>query len=207
MKNYINKNIDSVNKVKFLTQYLRGHKGFIAGGCFKNIFKKEKLKDIDVFFKNEDEFDEAVEYYEEFFGSPYYENEKVVAFKLRNGLIIELIKYTFGTPEEILNKFDFSITKFALYSKPKLIDELLSEEKIDTTFEVIYHNDFFEHLITNKLVLEKEILFPISTFERTLRYTKYGYGLCQESKVNLLSSILEKGNLDGLSIELYNGLD
>lgn len=35
----------------WLDDYLVGHKGFICGGCFKNILNKEKVKDLDIFFK------------------------------------------------------------------------------------------------------------------------------------------------------------
>lgn len=34
----------------WLDKLLIGHKGYIAGGCFKNIFNNERAKDIDVFF-------------------------------------------------------------------------------------------------------------------------------------------------------------
>jgi len=30
---------ETFNKVRFLDYYMEGHAGFIAGGCFKNIFK------------------------------------------------------------------------------------------------------------------------------------------------------------------------
>ena len=51
---------ESFPKVRFLDQYMEGHKGFIAGGCFKNIFKGTKIKDLDMFFENETDFNEAV---------------------------------------------------------------------------------------------------------------------------------------------------
>jgi len=201
---YIKKNLDSITKVKFLTQYLRGHKGFIAGGCFKNAFKNEKIKDVDIFFRNEDDFNDALCYFEDDLGqNSIYENERVIAYKFKD-VIIELIKQTYGTPEEVLSKFDFTITKFALFQTEQ---ELLDDPTI-SKYEVIYHTDFFEHLLTNKLVIEKQLLFPVSTFERTLRYSKYGYGLCKESKGNLINALRgDNFNLDEISNNLYNGLD
>lgn len=35
----------------WLDKFLVGHKGFIAGGCFKNIFNNEHVKDLDIFLK------------------------------------------------------------------------------------------------------------------------------------------------------------
>lgn len=46
--------------LRFLDQYMQSHKGFIAGGCFKNILSREKVKDVDIFFHNQSDFDEAV---------------------------------------------------------------------------------------------------------------------------------------------------
>lgn len=207
MNIFIKKNAESINKIKILEHYLNDHNGFIAGGCFKNIFKNERLKDIDIFFRNEDDFNDAWNFYDDMFGMPYYENDKVVAFKKRDGIVIELIRYTFGTPEEILQKFDFSITKFALYRETKPLITSDSIEDVDS-FVALYHQDFFEHLLTNKLVIEPNLLFPVSTFERTLRYTRYGYGLCKESKLNLIKALNNPNiNLEELSGDLYNGLD
>lgn len=31
--------------LRSLDQYMQGHKGFIAGGCFKNILSREKVKE------------------------------------------------------------------------------------------------------------------------------------------------------------------
>ena len=39
--------------LNWLDEYMIGHKGFICGGCFKNIFSKEKVKDLDIFFEKE----------------------------------------------------------------------------------------------------------------------------------------------------------
>ena len=35
--------------LNFLDKFMMGHKGYIAGGCFKNIFNGEKIKDIDIY--------------------------------------------------------------------------------------------------------------------------------------------------------------
>lgn len=40
----------------WLDKFLAGHKGFIAGGCFKNIFNNEHVKDLDVFFRKRKRF-------------------------------------------------------------------------------------------------------------------------------------------------------
>ena len=56
---FIERPKESFNRIRFLDLYMEGHKGFIAGGCFKNIFKNERIKDLDIFFNNESDFNEA----------------------------------------------------------------------------------------------------------------------------------------------------
>ena len=211
----VTKEADKVRGVRSLDNYMAGHNGFIAGGCFKDIFSNKPFKDLDIFFNKEADFNEANEYYsnneEEWYF--YYENDKAKSFVNRNSKVrIELIRSTFGTPEEILSKFDFSITKFAYYKEESEKQEELEGLKLATviTYKCMFHEDFFEHLMTKKLVLEKEIGYPISTFERVLRYTQYGYGLCRESKLNLLNAIrkYQSTNLDeDLSKSLYWSFD
>lgn len=48
-----------------LDEYMYGHHGFIAGGCFKNIFNGEKPKDIDIWFENKTDFYNAKIHFEE----------------------------------------------------------------------------------------------------------------------------------------------
>lgn len=204
MNTFIDKSAKVLTKVRFLDIYMLGHNGYIAGGCFKNIFEGKKIKDIDIFFENENQHTEAVLYLED--NEDYvfsYENEKVKAFKnTKTNIRIELVKGSFGTAQEMLERFDFSIVKFAYY-KQLTIGE---DGETSTEFVCKLHTDFFEHLMCKKLVLEPTIIFPVSTWERSLRYTKYGYGLCFESKKHLLTAIKES-DISDLSNSLYDGID
>jgi len=200
MNEFKEKLANQINKVRFLDIYMAGHNGFIAGGCFKNIFNSEKIKDVDIFFENEVDFILADAYFdsnEDYVFS--YENVNTKSYKNTNTNIrVELVRNTYGTPNEILCKFDFSITKFAYCKRDSDGDGI--------EYYCYFHSDYFEHLTLKKLVLEQEILFPASTFERSYRYRGYGYGLCKESKINLINS-LQGVNVNTLSNELYFGLD
>lgn len=204
---YLVKPVWDYAKIKWLDEYMIGHKGFIAGGCFKNIFNGEKVKDIDVFFETETDFMEAKRYYEgdeDFY--VYYQNNKVIAFKNRKNphVTIELIMTTCGTPEQILDVFDFTIVKFA-YFKDKETDENGDEV---TTYKVMFHENFFEHLQLKRLVIGETLRFPIGTLERMFRYAKYGYFPCRESKRRLIINLRENVNPDDdISLSLYDGLD
>ena len=49
---FIKESRDNYWMLHWLDQFMIGHKGFICGGCFKNIFNKEKVKDLDIFFND-----------------------------------------------------------------------------------------------------------------------------------------------------------
>lgn len=233
----IRENRDNYWMLNWLDKFMEGHKGFICGGCFKNIFNQEKAKDLDIFFQNESDRDEAVDYFDsmtvgytdgtmedtvsedeakyEFL----YENDNVKAYVHKEtGIRLELISKIYGTAEEIISQFDFSITKFAYY-KAEIEDETGAEveelpfddgDKVETHIEyrVIYDDKFFEHLHLKRLVIDDKIPFPMSTFERMLRYAKYGYFPCRETKLKLIRAL---NNLDSRGIEvsesLYKGWD
>ena len=207
----VDRDLNNFYDLKWLDTYMMGHKGFIAGGCFKNIFNKEKVKDIDVFFESDKDFQEARLYYEgkdeEYY--KFYENSNVIAFKNRseykNNITIELIRTTFGTPEEILNSFDFTIVKFAYYKKLINIgeDDLIG----DVEYRILHDENFFEHIQRKRLVVDDKMLFPVSTFERMLRYAKYGYFPCRETKIKLIEEIRNAEVLDGIGASLYHGFD
>lgn len=166
-------------KLRKLDRFMENHNGYIAGGCFKNLFLDQPIKDVDIFFNDVTDYEEAVEYYE---GDAEYvkvvDHDRFTTFKCNvTGLYIQLIKSFTGEPEDVVGNFDFTITK-AYYCKNELGE-----------YEFYCHERFFEHLVNRKLVLDDQILFPASTFNRSYRYTKYGFGLCGESKQKLVHAL------------------
>lgn len=230
---------DNYWTLNWLDQFMIGHKGFICGGCFKNIFNKEKVKDLDIFFKSKSDFEDAVNYYDSQTAgysedginkvneddAEYkflYENANVKAYvHKKTGVRIELCCKIFGTAEDILNQFDFTITKFAYY-KEEVEDETGAEfvspfdneiievpaKSTHIEYKVLMHDKFFEHLHMKRLVTDDKILFPMSTFERSFRYAKYGYFPCKETKMKMAKEInnLSEEQLE-VSEALYDGMD
>lgn len=197
--NFTEKPKEAFSKVRFLDYYMEGHSGFIAGGCFKNIFKKEKVKDLDIFFTSDIEFNKANDFFKS--NDDYvfsYENNNTISYKNKNTNIrIELIRHTYGTPTEIISMFDFSITRFAYAKK---------EENKEIVYYNVFVDIFFEDLMNNKLVIDGGLMFPVSSFERSYRYRSYGFGLCKESKAKLIEA-LKNADVDNLSNDLYFGID
>lgn len=200
----------------WLDKLLIGHKGYIAGGCFKNIFNNERVKDVDIFFENKADCLEAISYYKkEIKEHPnnwrfVYENEKVWSvYSNKEKVRLELVKSVFGKPKQVISEFDFTITKFAYYKNYDNVDE----DNYMAVFEVIFHEDFFEHLQTKRLVIDDEMIYPVSTFNRVLRYAKYGYQPCRETKIKIVTNLAmldpknQKDFEKELGKSLYEGLD
>lgn len=233
----IKENRDNYWMLNWLDEFMTGHKGFICGGCFKNIFNNEKVKDLDMFFENRTDWNEAIQHFDSLTAgytengieevseedAQYrflYENDNVKAYiHKKTGVRIELCNKIFGTAERIISQFDFTITKFAYY-KVEIEDETGTEvdpfgveavgEKLKTHIEyrVIYDDKFFEHLHLKRLVINDKIPYPMSTFERMLRYAKYGYFPCRETKMLLIKALRELDDKQvELSESLYNGMD
>lgn len=217
----VKKETDNYSMLNWLDQFMIGHKGFICGGCFKNIFNKEKVKDLDIFFQSKSDFCDAVDYYDrqtagysengidklsedEAEYKFLYENKNVKAYiHKESGVRIELCSKIFGTAEKILNQFDFTITKFAYY-KEKIEDD----DSMHIEYKILVHNEFFEHLHLKRLVTDDKILYPMSTLERSYRYAKYGYFPCKETKLKIARAIknLSDKQLE-VSESLYDGMD
>lgn len=157
---------------------------FAAGGCFKNVFNEEKVKDIDIFFPDKEHFEKAVIKANKEEIPFLYRNNNVCCFILNN-IKLELNQKIFGEPKDILSQFDFTITKFALYKEhvPKDDGTWFWEDK------VIFHEDFFEHLFFKRLVVDNKIPFPESTYERMIKYMRYGYFPCKETKVKIANEL------------------
>lgn len=205
-------NFFALNK---LDPFMAGHKGFICGGCFKNLFNGEKMKDVDIFFESPEDWWSAVKHFDKECGDGatgngsvffLYENENVKAYVHKGtGTRIELCQRIFGTPEQIISRFDFTITK-AAYFKKEVEDE--NGEGTHIEYALLIHPDFFEHLHNKRLVIDDKIPFPMSTLERMFRYVKYGYGPCRETKIRIAKAIhdLTPDQIE-VSESLYNGMD
>ena len=198
---FIKKDKDVFFKVRKLDRYMTGHKGYIAGGVFKNIFNNEKFRDIDIFFENENDYNEGVLFYQKDSDNWFekYDNKNAKCFKnKKNSVTVELVKSFFSTAEEMLNRFDFTVVKFAYIKE-------VNEEN-ETEYKCLYHRYFFEDLILKKLVIDNVSSFPVNTLERTWKYKSYGFGLCRESKVKLVE-MLQGVNSEDIGNSLYFGID
>lgn len=166
-------NLPHVNSVKNHLQY--GDGAFFAGGFAKHLFEGKAPRDLDVFFESRDHFERFRDHMLEDGWETTFTRDNATGVSDGN-VNIDLVTRVFGTPEEIIGNFDFTVTKFALYRNGE-------------AFEAVFHPAFFEHFALRRLVIDDRLVAPISTFQRMGKYARYGYEMCRESKVRLLMSI------------------
>lgn len=206
---------DDFQQIGWLKPYLKGIRGFIAGGAFKNAFDGKPVKDLDVFFRSQEDWAHAVKKFSKRGWASAYENDRVQAFiHPKSGIRVELIGndaevestnaefgndpfVVYNSPEETIAGFDFTVTKFALYRDG---DE----------WKAVHHVSFFEHLHLRRLVIDDFMVKPLSTFERSYRYAGYGFRLCRTSKIKLVTAIQDEQPFEDeaqLSASFYDGVD
>lgn len=151
---------------------------FVAGGVFKDIATGVTPKDIDVFFYDAGCYNNAVE---RFRGSRKYTEEystpRSKGFKhTSSNMMVDLVCYQFGTPLEVISRFEFTVCKMAFY-------------KENGEFFVIHDTRFHRDLEDRRLVVEDKIENPDLFFNRMLRYVNYGYKVDLTVKQRLFEAI------------------
>lgn len=216
MSTYTTQEVANYPQLKFLVNLLEGHEGFIAGGCFKNIFSKQDIKDVDIFFRNQHDADDALADFrarDDF--EELYTNVNVTAFRqIGKEFRVECVTKQFGTPMEILSQFDFTITKMVMYNEEKQItkesssvwDDASETETVNVPI-LQYHPQFFEHLVLKRLVIDEALPFPFSTFNRMIKYIRYGYNPCKDTKAILIDAIRSAPEVADIGVSLYEGID
>lgn len=197
-------------QIRFMKEFLIGHPGFIAGGCFKSCFSGDRPHDLDMFFRSLEEYTDAIRYFDEN-KDDYdrgYQNKNVESFiHKKTGIRIECVKKVFGDPESILARFDFTITKFAYY-----VEVTPPEDEDDSwhyTDVLMYHENFFEHLVMKRLVADDKLPYPVSSFHRTYKYAAAGFLPCRETKMKLIRALRELPDVkdEDLANSFYEGVD
>lgn len=175
---FVVESADAYPEVRQLFTLLKNNKAFVAGGCFKNILKGEVPRDIDIFFNSENDFNEAMI---DFTNSPRYVVEystprSIGVRHTKHNLLIDLVRHQYGTPEEVLSTFDFTIAKFAYILR-------------DGQYQVVRHADFNIHLIENVLEISELPNNIDLFFNRIIKYTGYGYKISSNVKRLLFQAI------------------
>lgn len=169
---------DKNRTIELFNEILEGHKGFIAGGCFKDIFHNKNPKDIDVWFRNQKDFNDALLVFNKNKKMKFvYETPNSIGFRYHKTQLIELIKIKNGTPIQILKSFDFDICRIAYVKKENDFSLFIEEQAVDS--------------IINKKINILNMITVKGTLKRIYKYAKYGYEVCPKS-MNLMIKEIRK---------------
>lgn len=166
--------LDMQGQFSHLDRYLSGHKGFIAGGYFKSKFLGLPVKDIDIFFESQEDYDQALLLYgsKEGFKCTYASRHSSVFTERATGIKVDLVRY-FNTPANTIRDFDFTVNKFAYIGS-----------------SIIFHVDFYLHLDARILIVDESCRNPERSILRCARYgEKYGFNTPKATMRKLLQMI------------------
>lgn len=184
-----------------LFKYLVGLNGaFIAGGAIRDLLTGKTPRDIDVYFQDQRYYDLAKTYLNKKY-KKVYNNNKVYCINV-NGMNVELIHSIYGDPVDILTEFDFTIDKFAL-------GNTISYDNDDPAQFCIFHKNYFEHLLTKRLVIDSYLPMPLGAYNRLFKYAKYGFFPCKSTKY-IIAKFIQKSSFetpDDIVNGFYDGLD
>lgn len=173
--------INYFNKI-FLDQF-KDYNFFIAGGCIRDYFMFGYTKsDIDVFFKNQEDYDKMDNYLT---GKDIISDTKNAKMIKYGKYKIHLIKRFFNSAQEGIDNFDYTVCCAAIEKG-----------------QLITHESFFIDLASRRLVINK-LLYPLSSMERMQKYFKKGFTICNGGILEIAKALknidFEKTNEDILT--------
>lgn len=165
----------------------------VAGGAITSVFSNQPINDLDFFFQSETDFGLARQALGLAGMAPAFVSNAAVSYK-EKGTRFQLISKIYGTPEQIIKRFDFTISMAAL--------EVTDEEQ-----EFVMHPYFLEHLAGRLLVFDRDAQYPIASLWRAVKFVKRGYHLpameilkmvlrCRELQLSTYNDVADQ--LDGV---------
>jgi len=144
------------------------HGAFLAGGAIRSVFASESISDYDLFFPSKEAFDKCIE---EFGNNVTGDGKFIFNFTQTASAYshftsdkkhFQLICAVFGTPEQIIDNFDFTICMGVW---------------LPNTNNFILNDLFLKHIAQRRLHFNVNAQYPICSLWRVLKYTKRGYKL------------------------------
>lgn len=133
---------------------------FIAGGALTSAFTNQPINDVDIYFKTEADFVEAVQQaYDESMWC-VSATDRAVTFAY-DGKIIQLMHFDyFADANAIFDAFDYTVS-MAAYDIDKA--------------EFVFHEDFMKHAAQRYLKFHSGTRYPYGSLMRVLKYQQRGY--------------------------------
>lgn len=148
---------------KEILSLMQEFKGFLAGGAVTSVFSSTKIRDFDMFFLFKERLKEALQsklVLDAKKDKKTVETDSALSLMVGNRRL-QLIKCVTGTPNKIIDGFDFTICQGAFH--------------IQSGFT--FGDDFFRHLAQRRLVFNIKAGFPICSLYRARKFMKRGFSM------------------------------
>lgn len=175
----------------------KSDEGFKASDVMQYVerfFSLKSAKDIDVFSPSREEFEKTQGLFKKKSNLNKYVSDNSEGYIISHSLpIVDLVKKDFGTPEEIVSSFDFTVSQCAFFRE-------------DEEYYLIFSKEFLQDLFHNRLRWSKNFLSrnldDSFVLERVMRYHKYGF-IGDENFANKTTEIvINKYNDDFKSLDV-----
>lgn len=157
-------------------QYIGNMEGvYIAGGAVTSAFSDAPVADLDFYFADERASARFLSFAKNQGYLQTYATKNAITMKAQNSdLTIQLITRFYGTPEEIIRGFDFTVCQGAYICR-------------DNKF--VLGNAFLEDIASRRLVYTNTSHYPICALYRTKKYQQKGYSLSGMTMVAIALAI------------------
>lgn len=164
---------------------------FIAGGACTSVFSNKSINDLDIYFRSEEDLNYMINNVmteTDSDGSYLYtllgETQNALTYK-RGDSLIQLIKKYFLPPEQLIEKYDFTMCQCA-YD--------VTEDKF------IMGKDFLYDLAKRNLRFTGNTEYPIASLYRMKKFLSRGFTI---SAIDIIALAL---SINNLHIETFKGL-
>lgn len=141
---------------------------FIAGGALTSAFTNNHINDVDMYFKSEELFKQAIEHAYDDTLWCVAATDRAVTF-VKDDNVIQLMHFDFfETPSAVFDAFDYTVCMAAYDVDAK---------------EFVFHEDFMKHAAQRKLSFHSGTRYPYNSLLRVLKYQQRGYTI---NKADLL---------------------
>lgn len=139
-----------------MTSLMLKFDAFIAGGAVTSAFSSTRINDFDLFFQNKTSLDAAI-------AEVPMDDKTVVTDSalsvILDGHRVQFIKVVTGTPEEVIDTFDFTVCQ-AAYSWRQ---------------GFMFGREFMKHLAQRRLVFNIAAKYPICSLYRARKFIRRGF--------------------------------
>jgi hypothetical protein len=164
-----------------ILEYVIKNDGFVAGGAIRSVFTSDHINDFDIFFRKKEDFnkggifEEGIETnLEDNYRIMFYQSDVAWTHKPEREYeklpLHQMICAVYGEPEDILKKFDFTMSMAAWVPK---------------TGEFIMDSRFLQHCAQKRLFFNSNADYPICSLWRAVKFIKRGWKLSAIDSIKL----------------------